>query len=257
MAEQTAENARSVDQDKPEVHAQTSVGNISDKATTCHSLSFQIFPHDANLTQRVGKARGFWSVRRRFQTGQPDTWYARCTSGKRETRPLRQIWKITPWDDMGTDDEADPNTEIPGFNDVSVNSHGHKSKRRTPNMEASHTSQGSEQRKVRTLLAGKMHDADACSTETPLYFLDKKTPTVHASDMQGAVGILKEAEALEHALGTWIHAPAQYGVHEGHNLDVASAGQFPTFRMKPVLGETHMPFDCATLEGGGNAELKA
>ena len=52
------------------------------------------------------------------------SWYAQCTSGERERRPLRQIWKITPWDDMGTDDEADPDTEIPGFNDMSIKSEG-------------------------------------------------------------------------------------------------------------------------------------
>ena len=34
-------------------------------------------------------------------------------------------------------------------------------------------------------------------------------------------------------------------------------GKFATFRMKPVLEETFMPLGCVTLEGGGNAELRA
>ena len=72
-----------------------------------------------------------------------------------------------------------------------------------------------------------------------------------------ACGFLEETDELGHALETWSDATNQYWVKVGRMCKTPSSGQFATFRMKPVLGETFMPLGCVILEGGGNAELRA
>ena len=72
-----------------------------------------------------------------------------------------------------------------------------------------------------------------------------------------ACGFLEEADELDHALETWSDATTQYWVKLGRMSQIPLSGKFPTFRMKPVLGETFMPLGCVILVGGGNAVLRA
>ena len=77
------------------------------------------------------------------------------------------------------------------------------------------------------------------------------------SQYASAVGFLEEADELGDALETWSDTAAQYWVSVGRKCQIPLTGNFSTFRMKLVSGETDMPLDCVILEGGGNAELRS
>ena len=51
-------------------------------------------------------------------------------------------------------------------------------------------------------------------------------------------------------------ATTQYWVKVGRTCQTPLSGEFATFRVEPVLGETFMPLGCVILEGGGKAELR-
>ena len=77
------------------------------------------------------------------------------------------------------------------------------------------------------------------------------------SQYASAVGFQEETDELGHALETWSDTTAQYWVSFGRKSQIPLSGQFATFRMNLVLGETFMPFGCVFLEGGGDAELRS
>ena len=57
-----------------------------------------------------------------------------------------------------------------------------------------------------------------------------------------AVGFLEEADELGQALETLSDTAAQYWASVGRQGQIHLKGGFATFRLKPVLGETRMPW---------------